>query len=85
MSPFTLSSLQGEMLRGNRIAVLPGQMYRVRVTLPDGGALWDCLSMLLLETGPIEVRPGAIPFKVTRLLWTETAAKFSPQLLDLSL
>ena len=62
--PFTLSSLQGGRRQGNKITVVPGQPYRVRMTLLDGGALWDCLSTLLLETGPAEVRLGAIPFQV---------------------
>jgi CRISPR-associated endoribonuclease Cas6 len=71
--PFTLSPLLGGVSHGNRVALFPGPTYHVRVTLLDGGKLWDCLSTLLLETGPVEVRLGEASFKATRLISTEAS------------
>ncbi len=71
--PFTLSPLLGGASQGNRIVLFPGQTSHVRVTLLDGGTLWDCLSTLLLETGPLKIRLGEACFKATRLLSTSAA------------
>src|SRR6266852_4790010 len=71
--PFTLSPLFDAVSCGNSVAVSPGQTYHVRVTLLDGGNLWDYLSTLLLETGPLEIRLGEASFTITRLLSTAAA------------
>lgn len=71
--PFTLSPLLGGMTQGTRIRLEPGRPYHIRLTLLDGGKLWDCLSTLLLETGPLEVLLGTAPLKITRLLTTAAA------------
>jgi CRISPR-associated endoribonuclease Cas6 len=71
--PFTLSPLFGAVSCGNSVALSPGQTYHVRLTLLDGGDLWDYLSTLLLETGPLEIRLGEASFTVTRLLSTAAA------------
>jgi|SRR5579884_572456 CRISPR-associated endoribonuclease Cas6 len=71
--PFTLSPLLGAVSCGNHVALSPGQTYHVRVTLLDDGNLWDSLSTLLLETGPLEIRLGEASFTITRLLSTAAA------------
>jgi CRISPR-associated endoribonuclease Cas6 len=71
--PFTLSPLFAAASCGNSVALSPGQTYHVRVTLLDGGKLWDYLSTLLLETGPLEIRLGGASFTITRLLSTSVA------------
>ncbi|SRR6266567_3633453 len=71
--PFTLSPLLGGASQGNRVVLFPEQISHVRVTLLDGGKLWDCLSTLLLETGPLEIRLGEACFKAIRLLSTSAA------------
>jgi CRISPR-associated endoribonuclease Cas6 len=71
--PFTLSPLLGAASCGNHVALSAGQTYHVRVTLLDGGNLWDSLSTLLLETGPLVIRLGEASFTITRLLSTAAA------------
>ncbi len=71
--PFTLSSLRGAVFQENHVALAPGKTYRVRVTLLDGGRLWDCLSTLFLEGGPCEVRLGEATLLLTRLVSTPTS------------
>jgi len=68
--PFTLSSLLGCVFQENQMAIVPGKTYQVRVTLLDGGRLWDCLSTLFLEGGPCEVRLGEARLLLTRLVST---------------
>jgi CRISPR-associated endoribonuclease Cas6 len=71
--PFTLSPLLSGTIQGNGVVLSPSQTYQVRVTLLDGGTLWDRLGTLLLETGPVQVRLGEASFKVTRLISTEAS------------
>ncbi len=66
IDPLPYQPFREECFRGIGSILAPGQSSGVRVTLLDRGELWDCLSTLLLETGPMEVRLGAIPFKITR-------------------
>ena len=46
---FTLSSLLGTVFQGNYVVIAQGKTYQVRVTLLDGGHLWDLLSTLFHE------------------------------------
>lgn len=71
--PFTLSSLRGAVFQENHVALAAGKTYQVRVTLLDGGRLWDCLSTLFLEGGPYEVRLGEATLLLTRLISTPTS------------
>ncbi len=70
--PFTLSPLLGVRHNGDRLQISAGRAYHVRATLLDGGHLWHCLSVPLLEGGPVDVALGEAPFKLTRLLSTPT-------------
>jgi CRISPR-associated endoribonuclease Cas6 len=71
--PFTLSPLLDVHSQGGRIQLTEGQTCYIRITLLDRGYLWHCLSIPLLEEGPIDVRLGEATFKVTRLLSTPAA------------
>jgi CRISPR-associated endoribonuclease Cas6 len=68
--PFTLSPLLGGTVQGDHVTLHPRETYQVRVTLLDGGHLWDCLSTLFLEGGPCEVRLGQAKLLLTRLVST---------------
>ena len=86
--PFTLSGLLDAPLRGDRLRLAAGQTCYVRISLLDGGPIWQCLSAPLLERGPLDVRLDDVPFKLTRLLSTaapdrgERVAKTSWRLLS---
>ncbi len=41
--PYTLSPLLGGTVQGNSIELVPGRSYQIRITLFDGGQLWDRL------------------------------------------
>ncbi len=71
--PFTVSPLNGGRLQGDNILLRAGQPCSLRVTLLDGGQLWQCLSRQFLETGPIELRLGAAEFRLNRMLSTSAA------------
>jgi CRISPR-associated endoribonuclease Cas6 len=66
--PFTVSLLEGVPSQDNRVALQPGQSCHLRVTLLDGGALWDCLHKRFLTTQPILLRLGEASLKVDRML-----------------
>jgi CRISPR-associated endoribonuclease Cas6 len=71
--PFTLSPLLGIPPNKDQIQISAGRAYHFRATLLDGGHLWHCLSVPLLEGGPVDVALGEAQFKLTRLLSTPTA------------
>lgn len=71
--PFTLSSLRGVVVQENHVTLSPGKTYQVRVTLLDGGRLWDRLSTLFLEGGPCEVRLGEARLLLTHIVSTSTS------------
>src|SRR2546429_5892425 len=54
--PFTVSVLQGASTRDGMQLLQAGQVYRLRLTLLDGGRLWQCLSTYLLETNAFTFR-----------------------------
>lgn len=66
--PFTVSLLEGARPQGNRVALQPGQSCQLRVTLLDGGALWQCLHKRFLTAQPILLRLGEASLKVNRML-----------------
>lgn len=66
--PFTVSLLEGVPPQGGRVTLQPGQSCRLRVTLLDGGALWQCLHKRFLTAQPILLRLGEASLKVDRLL-----------------
>jgi CRISPR-associated endoribonuclease Cas6 len=65
--PFTVSMLNGALVRDGQLQLRAGQLYRLRITLLDGGALWQCLSSYFLETSPITLRMGQAEFQLARV------------------
>jgi CRISPR-associated endoribonuclease Cas6 len=71
--PFTLSQLLGAEIQHDHLRIFPGQTYLIRVTLLDDGRLWERLSTLLLETGPILIQLDRAPLSLTRLFVNPTS------------
>src|SRR5205823_2431066 len=71
--PFTVSMLSGVNIRNGKAFLQVGQPYRLRVTLLDGGHLWQYLSAYFLETSPITLRLDKAEFVLTRVLSTSSA------------
>jgi len=71
--PFTVSPLSGGQIQGKNISLQAGQACRLRITLLDGGKLWQCLSTSFLEAGPITLRLDAAEFVLHRMLSTPSA------------
>lgn len=71
--PFTVSMLSGANIRDGKAFLQEGQLYRLRVTLLDGGPLWQCLSAYFLEAGPITLLIDKAEFSLARVLSTPSA------------
>ncbi|NWJ97723.1 MAG: CRISPR system precrRNA processing endoribonuclease RAMP protein Cas6 [Chloroflexi bacterium] len=71
--PFTVGPLDGGRVQGQSVSLRPGQPCRLRLTLLDGGRLWQCLSTQFLEAGPLQLRLGAAEFRLDHLLATPKA------------
>ena len=71
--PFTVSSLSGARTQETMLRLQAGQLYRLRVTLLDGGTLWQCLSTHFLAAQEIPLRLGEATFALRRLLSTPAA------------
>jgi CRISPR-associated endoribonuclease Cas6 len=71
--PFTVSTLRGGDVQGNRLVLCKGQSYYLRVTLLDSGAIWEGLQRHFLEASPIYVSLDAIPLRLNRILMTPAA------------
>jgi len=66
--PFTLSSLNGGITRNSSTLVEQGEICALRLTLLDGGSLWQSLSTHLLETAIVSVQIGLASFQIKRVL-----------------
>jgi CRISPR-associated endoribonuclease Cas6 len=71
--PFTVSMLSGVNIRDGKAFLQAGQLYRLRVTLLDGGHLWQCLSAYFLEPRPITLMLDKAEFLLARVLSTPAA------------
>jgi CRISPR-associated endoribonuclease Cas6 len=71
--PFTVSMLSGANIRNGKAFLQAGQLYRLRVTLLDGGQLWQCLSAYFLEARPITLLLDKAEFSLTHVLSTSSA------------
>jgi CRISPR-associated endoribonuclease Cas6 len=71
--PFTVSLLQGAPIQDACYSIQAGQSYRLRVTLLDGGLLWQRLSTHFLENQELELHLSDATFRLTRVLSTPTA------------
>src|ERR1051326_8895129 len=54
--PFTVSVLHGARVNDGMQELQAGQVYRLRMTLLDGGGLWQCLSAHFLESNALTLR-----------------------------
>jgi CRISPR-associated endoribonuclease Cas6 len=68
--PFTISPLNGVKVQNDTLFIKPGQLCNLRVTLLDGGLLWQNLSRCFLEVQPTTLRLGNAEFKLNRMLST---------------
>lgn len=67
--PFTVSRLSPTDGGRRPLTMLEaGQTYRLRITLLDGGYLWQRLSTQFLETEKVMLRLGTASFQLTRVL-----------------
>ncbi|MGZ3610993.1 MAG: CRISPR system precrRNA processing endoribonuclease RAMP protein Cas6, partial [Ktedonobacteraceae bacterium] len=71
--PFTVSMLSGVNRRNGKAFLQMGQPYRLRVTLLDGGHLWQNLSAYFLQSNPITLRLDKAEFSMMRVLTTSSA------------
>ena len=71
--PFTVSSLRGPTEQGKHLLLQPGQLCRLRVTLLDGGPLWQALSTCFLEGRLTIVSLGTAELTLHHLLSTPKA------------
>jgi len=70
--PFTVSPLLGGRVQGKSIRLQAGQRYRLRVTLLDGGQLWQRLSTRVHERDALRLYLGTATFRLDRVLTTPT-------------
>jgi len=68
--PYTLSPLSGGKIVGERVILRRGQPCRLRITLLDGGILWDALQTYFCTAGPIVMHLGEINFRLIEMIVT---------------
>ena len=72
-TPFTLSPIKGAKERDKQLLLEGGQTYRLRITLLDGGTLWQCLSQQFLQAPKLSLELGKASFMLTRVISTPSA------------
>lgn len=70
--PFTVSPLKGAKERDRQLLLETGKVYRLRITLLDGGSLWHCLSQRFLESPNIPLQLGEVTFILARVISTSS-------------
>ncbi len=71
--PFTVSVLHGARVSDGMQALQAGQVYRLRLTLLDGGGLWQGLSAHFLEASALTLRLDKAQLQLTRVISTPAA------------
>ncbi len=71
--PFTVSVLHGVRVSEGVQLLQAGQVYRLRLTLLDGGGLWQRLSAHFLEASALTLRLDKAQLQLTRVISTPTA------------
>ena len=71
--PYTVSPIRGGKLSGDTVTLRRGQSCQLRVTLLDGGTLWNALQIYFQEAGPISLRLCNTDFQLTRMLVIPTS------------
>ena len=60
--PYTLSPLSGGLIMGEYVTLRKRQICHLRITLLDGGILWDALQTHFCTAGPIVMHLGESTF-----------------------
>jgi CRISPR-associated endoribonuclease Cas6 len=71
--PFTVSVLHGARVNDGMQVLRAGQVYRLRLTLLDGGGLWQRLSAHFLEASALTLRLDKAQLQLTRVISTPAA------------
>lgn len=71
--PFTVSVLHGARVSDGVQLLQVGQVYRLRLTLLDGGGLWQRLSAHFLEASALTLRLDKAQLQLTRVISTPAA------------
>ena len=71
--PFTVSTLHGARVNDGMQELQAGQVYRLRLTLLDGGGLWQRLSAHFLETSALILRLDKAQLQLVRVISTPAA------------
>jgi CRISPR-associated endoribonuclease Cas6 len=71
--PFTVSVLQDARVSDGMQLLQAGQVYRLRLTLLDGGGLWQRLSAHFLEASSLTLRLDKAQLQLTRVISTPRA------------
>ena len=71
--PFTVSTLHGARVNDGVQVLQAGQVYRLRLTLLDGGGLWQRLSGHFLESSALTLRLDKAQLQLTRVISTPAA------------
>jgi len=71
--PFTVSVLHGARMNDGMQLLQAGQVCRLRLTLLDGGGLWQRLSAHFLEASALTLRLDKAQMQLTRVISTPTA------------
>jgi len=66
--PYTVSPLFGGKILGERMTLMRGQLCYLRVTLLDGGTIWNALQTYFQEAGTIYIHIGDADFRLMRIL-----------------
>lgn len=71
--PFTVSPLRGGQIQGDKLLLKAGETCYIRLTLLDGGKIWECLGEQFLGGGSLQLRLGVATFRLERVFSTPTA------------
>lgn len=71
--PFTVSVLHGARVNDGMQMLQAGQVYSLRLTLLDGGGLWQRLSAHFLETSALTLRLDKAQLQLMRVISTPAA------------
>jgi CRISPR-associated endoribonuclease Cas6 len=70
--PYTISPISGGKTVGDRKNLRGGQPCHLRITLLDGGALWDALQVYFHEAEPIYMHLDNTDFRLVRMFIAPT-------------